>query len=63
MGHVRRLDHPRAFELDRPGADVVFEEPNAVTEQQPHDVELELVDQTGFEVLLDCLSASRPARA
>jgi len=64
VGDAGRLD--RAYLPELEVADVL-EQPLAVTEQDRDDVELELIDQPGGEVLLDDVGASserssRPAR-
>ena len=49
MGYAGRLDRPHLLEFEIAH---VLEQPLAVTEQDRDDVELELIDQPGGEVLL-----------
>src|SRR5215217_1853091 len=51
MGHPRALDHPRALQVDRPGAEVV-EQADAAPEQDRHQVEVDLVQESRSDALL-----------
>src|SRR5512132_3927508 len=51
MGHPSALDHPRALQIDRPGAEVV-EQSDAAPEQDGHQVEVDLVQEFRSEALL-----------
>lgn len=44
MGDPGGLDHPRAFELDLARAEVL-EQPDPVTDQNRHEVDLDLVKE------------------
>ena len=55
MGYAGRLDRARLLDLEV--ADVL-EQPLAVPEQDRDEVQLELVDQPGGQVLLDQVGAS-----
>src|SRR5439155_15955431 len=50
-------DHPRAFERDRRGAQVL-EQADAVAEQDGHQVDPDLVKQPGLEALLHDVRAA-----
>jgi hypothetical protein len=49
--HPSALDHPRALQVDRPGAEVI-EQADAAPEQHRHQVEVELVQESRSEALL-----------
>src|SRR3712207_1135507 len=51
MCDPRALDHPRALQLDRPRTQVL-EQPNAVPEQDGHQVNVYLVEEPGPDALL-----------
>jgi hypothetical protein len=51
MGYTRGLDHPRAFQLNWLGAQVV-EQSDTTTEQDGHQVDMDFVKQSGLEALL-----------
>src|SRR4051812_25850549 len=57
VGDARRLDGPYLLELDIAAAEVV-EQARATTEQHGHDVQLELVEEPGGQVLVDDLGAA-----
>src|SRR3954453_19143761 len=69
--HEWRVDHADLLQRGNVGADVVLEQPRAAAEQHRRDVDPQLVQQAGFEVLLanagaatdrDVLAAGRGAR-
>ena len=51
MRHSSALDHPCALEVDRRGAEVV-EQCNAAPEQDGHQVDVDLVEESRFDALL-----------
>ena len=51
MGHPSALDHPRALQVDRPDAEVV-EQSDAAPEQDGHQVDVELVQESRSDALL-----------
>src|SRR5215211_9179668 len=51
MRHPSALDHPRALQVDRPGAEVV-EQADAAPEQDRHQVDVDLVQESCPEALL-----------
>src|SRR5215218_8892956 len=51
MGHPRALDHPRALQVDRPGAEVV-EQADAAPEQDGHQIDVDLVQGSRSDALL-----------
>lgn len=53
------LYHPRALQLDRPGAEAV-EEPDAPSEQDGHQVHAHLVDGACSDGLLGDVGAAHP---
>src|SRR6266545_2081818 len=58
MRDARRLDHPRRLELGRVGAELV-EEPDAAAQEHGDEVDLQLVEQPGLQVLLRDVGATR----
>jgi hypothetical protein len=52
MGHPSALDHPRGLQVDRPGAEVV-EQSDAAPEQDGHQVQVDLVQESRSDALLD----------
>src|SRR5205085_11720237 len=59
MGDGGRLDYSGALELHRPGVEVVEQPDTAAAEQQRGDVDAQLVEEAGAEVLLDDVGAAR----
>ena len=51
MGHPSALDHPRALQVDRPGAEAV-EQSDAAPEQDGHQVDVDLVQESRSDALL-----------
>ena len=51
MGDPSALDHPGDFQVDRPGAEVV-EQADATPEQDGHQVDVDLVQESRSDVLL-----------
>src|SRR5512133_3535777 len=51
MRHPSALDHPRALQVDRPGAEVV-EQSDAAPEQDGHQIDVDLVQESRSEALL-----------
>src|SRR4029450_5278459 len=51
MGHPGALDHPRALQVDRPGAEVV-EQADAAPEQDGYQVDVDLVQESRSDALL-----------
>jgi hypothetical protein len=51
MRHPSALDHPRALQVNRPGAEVV-EQADAASEQDGHQVDVDLVQEPRPEALL-----------
>jgi hypothetical protein len=51
MGHPSALDHPRALQVDRPGAKVV-EQSHAAAERDGHQVQVDLVQESRADALL-----------
>src|SRR5215211_7303014 len=51
MGHPSALDHPRALQVDRPGAEVV-EQADAAAEQDGYQVDVDLVEESRPDALL-----------
>src|SRR5215213_4979791 len=51
MGNPSALDHPRALEVDRPGAEVV-EQADATPEQDGYQVDVDLVQESRSDALL-----------
>src|SRR6266516_8066586 len=49
--HASALDHPRALQVDRPGAEVV-EQADAAPEQDGHQVDVDLVEESRSDALL-----------
>ena len=58
MRDTGRLDHPRDLQLDRLGAETL-EQSDPVTDHHWHQVDLELVEEAGLQVLLDDVRAAR----
>lgn len=58
MGHVRGLYHPRSFQLDGFGGQVVEQSPT-LAEQHGHEVNLYFIEQPSAQVLLNDIRATR----
>jgi hypothetical protein len=57
---IRRIDHPGSFEFDLLSLEVI-EQPDTVTEQQRRDVNLELVQKSSPDELLNGIRAAADA--
>lgn len=57
VGDDGGLDHPGAFELGQLGAEMV-EQSDAAAQEQRDQVDLQLVEQPSFEVLLSDIRAA-----
>ena len=51
MCHPSALDHPRALQVDRPGAEVV-EQSDAAPEQDGHQIDVDLIQESRSDALL-----------